>query len=312
MSTFHVLGSSGFVGSAVTRALGAQARGVSTPRVSTRARTLEALLREAEARSAEIVALSEQFGHGDVVVVCSGLPDATGEASDELFGANALLPALVMRAAREAGCRRVVHVSSAVVQGDVAALDSSATWRVSSPYGTSKMLGEQVLLALATEDGPDLVVYRPPSVHHESRRITRALTRLASSPAAMVPRGADGPSPQALLENVASAVAFAAMSSGPVPEIVHHPSEGVTVTTLMQDLSGKRPLRVPRWLARAGDATLKGLGRRVGKLAPHSRRLELLWFGQGQAESWFESAGWRPAAGRERWREMGRNVRGDS
>lgn len=312
MTLFHVLGSSGFVGSAVADALGASARPVPTPRVTTGARSVEALLVDANSRSAEVAALAAQFGRGDVVVLCSGLPDATGDATDELFGANALVPALVLLAAREAGCSRVVHVSSAVVQGDVESLDSSRTWRVSSPYGTSKMLGEQVLLELSVEDGPQLVIYRPPSVHHETRRITRALTKLSASPVAMVPRGADGKTPQALLENVASAVAFAASSANPVPEIVHHPSEGVTVASLMLDLGGRRPLRIPRWLARFGDASLKAAGARVSKLAPHSRRLELLWFGQGQSESWFEAAGWQPAAGRERWQEMGRIVRADS
>jgi hypothetical protein len=42
------------------------------------------------------------------------------------------------------------------------------------------------------------------------------------------------------------------------------------------------------------------------RLAANARRLEMLWLGQDQADSWLTQAGWRPVAGHERWLEIGR------
>jgi nucleoside-diphosphate-sugar epimerase len=51
------------------------------------------------------------------VLLAAGLatPDAT--ASPALFGANALLPGVILRAAQSARVRRFIHLSSAAVQG---------------------------------------------------------------------------------------------------------------------------------------------------------------------------------------------------
>src|SRR5690606_30044832 len=117
-------------------------------------------------------------------------------------------------------------------------LDSSEDLRPFSPYSASKVMGE--VLARQPYDGVEVVRYRPPSVHAPSRRVTRMIRKIAGSPAATVARPGTQHTPQALLPNVAAAVAHLATVDGPVPPVVHHPSEGVTVTSLMQDLSGGR------------------------------------------------------------------------
>lgn len=304
-----VLGASGFVGSAVVEALSAHhVRAAPSPRLTTSARTVEALV-DAARRHPDLDVLVEHFRGADVVVNAAGDPDASSLDVDALYGANALLPALVLAAARAAGIRRLVHVSSAVVQNDRPVLDSSEEVRPFSPYSASKVAAEQVLRGVAAP-GLQVVRYRPPSVHAPGRRVTRMIGRIASSPVATVARPGDQSTPQALLANVADAIAFLALVDRVPPPVVHHPSEGVTVTSLMTDLSGgRRPRRLPRSLASAVVRGAKLAGRAHKPTAANARRLELLWLGQRQAPSWLTEAGWVPPVGPEGWRALGGSAR---
>lgn len=297
-----VLGGSGFVGSAVLRALPEGAVSISAPRLRSTGRSADAMRVEA-AEHPEVTRLTDSFHGVDVVINAAGNPDASSLDEDALFGANALLPALVLRSAALAGVTRVVHVSSAVVQNDKPTLDSSEDLRPFSPYSASKVLGEIVV----REDlsGVESVRYRPPSVHADSRRVTRMIRRVATSPAATVASPGTQLTPQALLPNVAAAIAALATWRGPVPTVVHHPSEGVTVTSLMEDLSGGRPPTVlPQWFARAFVALAKLVGRVHRPTAANARRVELLWLGQEQAPSWLSEQGWDVPVGREGWQEL--------
>lgn len=301
-----LFGATGFVGSAVYEALEPhhQVAVVRTPRLRTSARTLEELAREA-ASSPVVEELAAVLVGIDVVVNAAGDPDASSLDEAGLFGANALFPGVLVRAAAKAGVHRLVHVSSAVVQNDKQVLDSSEEMRDFSPYSASKVMGE-VILRDAVPAGIAVVRYRPPSVHAPGRRVTRMIARIADSPLASVARPGDQPTPQAQLPNVASAIAFVATSSQAPPTVVHHPSEGVTVDSLMRDLGGpgRRPLRLPRWLAKGLIGMTKTLGRMHRPTAANARRIELLWLGQGQSESWLEQAGWQPTVGLEGWKNL--------
>src|SRR5205823_1425063 len=74
----------------------------------------------------------------------------------------------ILRAACQAGVRRVIHASSIVAVGASQTpdrLDESATWNLGGagvPYVTTKREGEQ--LALHLSDGPEVVVVNPASV----------------------------------------------------------------------------------------------------------------------------------------------------
>lgn len=301
-----LIGATGFVGSAVAEALSSHGDvvPVASPRLTSGARTVDELRQAVAAQELVRAELVRQFADADVVVNAAGDPDASSLDHDVLFGANALLPGVLLAAAIEAGVPRFVHVSSAVVQNDRPTLDASEDMDGFSPYSASKVLGEHVLRA-ATAAGCDVVRYRPPSVHAPGRRVTRMIARIAGSPAATVARPGQQPTPQALLPNVASAVAFLATTDKVPPAVVHHPSEGVTVTTLMSDLSGGRsPLRLPRALARSLVAAAKLVGRVHQPTAANARRLELLWLGQAQAPSWLTDAGWQPPVGREGWQSL--------
>lgn len=301
MNDIAIIGAKGFVGAAVAQALSDHdVQRVCAPRLTTTARTPEELI-EAAKWHASIPDLTSAFRGCAVVVNTAGMPDASSLDEDALFGANALLPRLVLEAAARAGVRRVVHVSSAVVQNDKAVLDDSEAMRAFSPYSASKIAGE-LAVGLLPPVGVETVRYRPPSVHAPNRRVTRMISRIASSPLASVARPGEQQSPQALLPNVGAAIAFLATCESAPPRVVTHPPEGVTAAGLMRDLSGgAEPRLLPRWFARTVVRILKLVGSIHRPTAANARRVELLWFGQAQSSSWLTSQGFRPPVGQSGW-----------
>ena len=299
-----VLGSSGFVGSAVVAALqGHDVVPVPTPRMRTSARATEELVAGAAAHP-ELGQLVGALSGCDAVVNAAGNPDASSLDTDALFGANALLPRLVLEAAGRAGVTRFVHVSSAVVQNDRPVLDESEDVRAFSPYSASKVAGEDVLRHQLPRH-LEVVRYRPPSVHAPQRRVTRMIGRIARSRFATVARPGTQPSPQALLPNVAAAVAYLATCPATPPAVVVHPWEGVTAAGLLEALSGGRaPLLLPRSVARLVVFLIKLIGKVHQPTAANARRVELLWFGQGQAPSWLDGQGFAPAVDKAGWHQL--------
>ena len=173
MVRIAVIGASGFVGSAVVEA----ARGAGHTVLALRAPRLVAA--RTCGHQAAVDDLAVQVAGVDVVVNCAGNPDASATRPEDLEAPNSVLPGVVGRAARRAGVPRYVHVSSAVVQGRRPVLDSSAATDPFSPYAESKIAGELA----ARAEGPELTtVYRPPSVHAPTRRVTRQLSAVARSP----------------------------------------------------------------------------------------------------------------------------------
>jgi nucleoside-diphosphate-sugar epimerase len=304
MGRVGALGASGFVGRAVVEALGGHdVLPVRAPRLTTAARTPAELIAEASEHPA-VAELAAAFAGCDVVINAAGDPDASSLDMDALYAANALIPRIVLVAVARAGVPRLVHVSSAVVQNDKPVLDESEDLRPFSPYSRAKVAGEQVL---REQLPPDVTVvrYRPPSVHAADRRVTRRIARIASSPMATVAGSGDRVSPQALLPNVAAAIAFLATTDRTPPPVVVHPSEGVTTAGLMRDLSaGREPRHLPPALARLAVRLAKLVGRVHRPTAANARRLELLWFGQGQSASWLDDNGFVPPVGHEGWTEL--------
>lgn len=301
-----VIGASGFVGAAVSGAL--EARGHVVERLH--APRLPAIDPDEAAEFVSSMPLLDELTgrlEGTVAVVnAAGEPDASSRDVRALTAANAALPGVVATSAVAAGVPRVVHVSSAVVQGRLTVLDDSDRTDAFSPYARSKVLGEH----LAHRHGDDaVVIYRPPSVHGADRRVSRMIARLGASAVATVASPGTDPSPQALIGNVADAVAFLATAGVTPPPVVIHPWEGLTTADVMLLLSGRAPRRVPRVLARAVVNTARVAGVVTPALAANARRLEMLWFGQAQAESWLTGEGWVPPLGRDAWEDLGRRIR---
>jgi hypothetical protein len=135
------------------------------------------------------------------------------------------------------------------------------------------------------------------------------IAKLARSRFASVAGSGDKPSPQALIDNVGSAVAFLATCPEVPPAVVHHPSEIITTGALLALLSdGREPKHLPTALAIALVNAAKLAGRAVPSLSANARRLEIIWLGQMQAPSWLTAAGWSPPVGREGWAELGRKL----
>ncbi len=298
-----VIGATGFVGGAVVSALrarGAAVTEVRAPRLSpVGPRDVEGALVGAGAAVADHA--SRQAG-ADVVVNAAGRSEAGSSDLDGLLAANALFAGVVAQAARAAGVPRLVHVSSGAVQGDAPVLDSTGRVRPFSAYSYSKAVGEQLVL----RHHPGAVVYRPAGVQGSQRAVSRKLVAVARSPLALVAGDGDGNSPQALIENVADAAAFLALTDQVPPAIFHHPSEGVSVGELLELLGGRGPRALPTWFALAVVRGLKAAGRLAPSLAARRRRFEVMWFGQEQAPSWLTEAGWTPVLGPDGWRALGK------
>lgn len=293
-----VLGASGFVGRAVVEALrarGSEVVALAAPRLTSEARDVAGLrtdLARPDVREA-VDRLRDALAGCTATVNAAGVAAATGGLTPDLVGANALLPTVVAQA-RPAGTR-LVHVSTAAVQGSREVLDETAERDPFSPYSTSKALAEE---ALADDAGA--VVFRPTSVHGADRPVTRALARVLSSPLASVAGRGDGPTPQALVANVADAIAFVTLLDELPPGIVLHPWEGLTVAELVRRLGGREPRHVPEALASAAVRAGAGLGRLSPRVAGEARRLEMMWFGQHQVDGWLRSR-WDAPVGIDAW-----------
>lgn len=302
-----VVGGSGFIGSTVARALAL--RGCSVQLVH--APRLPGMLpsdarRYVESKPAILNHLAVAFEGCDRVVNAGGIAQADSRDTRSLTTANAVLPAIVAVAASEMGATRFVHVSSAAVQGRLPLLDDSFNYAAFSEYSRSKVLGERLVKEFAPRIA---VVYRPPSVHGCSRQQTHSLAKFAASRFSSVAGSGQTASPQALVANVGDAIAFLVSTPQQPPGIVSHPWEGLSASDVLEILGGKSPIRLPRSLARAMVMSLRFLGIGVHAMKANERRLEVLWFGQPQAVSWLEVAGWVPVDGRNAWNELGESLR---
>jgi nucleoside-diphosphate-sugar epimerase len=298
-----VLGGTGFVGAAVVAELRRRAievRTVTAPRITWPAGQPY----DARPPGAPYPDLVERLaGHLDgaqAVVNAAGIPAGTAPAGPSLYGANALLPALVAGACAAARVRRYVHLSSAVVQGREP-LDETARTSPFSPYSHSKALGERMLLA---EPAGEQVLFRSTWVHDAGRRNTGSLVRLARSPLACVAGDGAAPTPQVLIGDIAASVAHLVCAPGPVPPIVLQPASGMTTGLLLRLLGGREPRRVPHRAARAAVRGLRGYGRLGSRACAHARRAEMLLFGRAQVPGWLATQGVVPDLRPEAWRRL--------
>ena len=301
-----VLGATGFVGAAVCKAL--QARGATVLPVP--APRLPPCTEEDALSAAYAQEVSDQLRSAVescyAVVNAAGISESGEADTGRLMAANGALPGVVARATHPG--QRLVHISSAAVQGRAKVLDDSAGGSPFSPYSLAKLVGELAV----HRSRPDAVVYRPPGVHGPNRRVTQSVARMARSALATVASPGQDPTAQALIDNVADAVSFLATTPQAPPPIVTHPSEGLTTSGLLEALGGRPPRRVPRPLALCILALARESGRISAPVAANARRLEVLWFGQRQAASWLTQAGWTPPAAPEQWQTLGAQLRSRS
>lgn len=311
MMRIAVIGASGFIGRETSAALaraGAQTIPVQAPRIDTSARTLKQLRREMDGVSgshcSDILGLPLKV---DAAINCAGISKSSHEPTDALFGANSLLPAVILRACQTQGIRRFVHVSSAAVQGRVECLTEEPDYSPFSHYSASKALAEQLLLPHAS-----VVIFRPTSVHGPTRSVTKKLIRFAASPLAITGSPGTNPTPQVHIHNVALAAQRLCELDYTPAQIVLQPSENWTTLSFLRTLGNREPILLPNALSGLARAMAHAFGKQDGSLAGDMRRLELLLLGQDQAPSSLPMEGWPSLpTTMARWHELVAYVRAE-
>ncbi|MCP3425952.1 NAD-dependent epimerase/dehydratase family protein [Rothia sp. AR01] len=329
-STWRVLGATGFTGSAIMTRLqqeGISAAPVAAPRLATSADSSGQIIAEARRLQSVIDYLADTFAGAEVVVNAAGLSAPDQQDLSSLIGANALLPAVVAVAAQRTGVQRVIHLSSAAVQGSRPVLDSSEATSPFSAYSFSKALGEDCLLRLrelitataeagaapgspgssfpaAPSTNPvsvhphhaaQLCIVRATSVQGSGRNTTASLARVSSSFLASVAGRGDRPTPVTSVHALAEFVVGVGTLDEQLPPIVLQPWEGATTGSVIRDAGRRRPHHLPDVLARAVVGSGYGVSSALNERFHGAvRRLELMLFGQGQDDSWVEQRGLLP------------------
>jgi glycosyltransferase involved in cell wall biosynthesis/nucleoside-diphosphate-sugar epimerase len=313
--TVAVLGASGFVGRVLVDELrhrGIAVREVRAPRLSCPARSLGEILDLGAAQPEVLAQLRSAVTGCDVVINAAGMADPGSRDSDELYGANALLPSVLELASSQAHVQRLVHVSTAAVQGRQPISEHTA-YDPLTPYARSKALGEQAVLSRTSrEQCLQRVVVRPASVHGPGRPTTQRLVSACRSRFASVAGDGSGATPQTHVSEVAGALALLAEIKEAPPNIVGVPDSGLSAAELIRVLGGHEPIHLPRMAVRLVLAVL-----RYCALTPSTRaavrRLELYWCGQpGTGDLWLSHHGFAPEGNRETWRRLAQPDRGRS
>ncbi|MEX3609608.1 NAD-dependent epimerase/dehydratase family protein [Rothia sp. LK2588] len=329
-SNWKVLGASGFVGSSVLsrlRADGIDADPIEAPRLATKQTDPKALAKEATSLEGIIDSLADSFAGADVVINAAGVAAPNQQELHPLLGANALLPVVVAIAAQRTGVKRLIHLSSAAVQGPVRRLDASTHTDPFSAYSYSKALGEKALLlteeyvqksaaagvapgsknsiypaapasapvSVAPDHALELCIVRATSVQGSGRRTTEAFAKFASTPLASVAGKGDRRSPVSSSYALAEFVSMVGRFEGKLPSIVVQPWEGSTCESVIVDAGRRHPLHLPTPLC---AAAIKA-GYAVSDLADGRwqaavRRVEVMWFGQKIDDSWARENGLVP------------------
>lgn len=303
-----VIGSSGFVGSAVVEAALRQGHIVDhvrlriDPRPGTTSHPSE--WRKRFFRAYED--LSVPFSKADVVVNAAGIAAPQATSSVHLWLANVVLPVLATQVASDQAVPRLVHVSSAAVQGRQNPLNEEPSWQPFSPYSRSKAEAERLLLAESVEQSIAVVVYRATSVHGPGRPLTTRLARTAHQCAVPVCRRGAVPLPVALWCNVGAGIIHAATTES-VGGIVLQPDEGMMAADLWKSFNPEvRMLNLPVITVRTGLAVLRAAGKLNRSAEAMGRRLELMLLGQHIRAAKLTESGFRLPAGIATWHDLGR------
>lgn len=281
-----VIGGSGFIGSALVahlRNCGGRVQAFSAPRfeLDSADRTPENIVKQAS--SLDLGELVGKLQGADVVINAAGVAAPVGGADNPMYGANSLLPSVIALAAGRAGVPRVIHLSSAAVQGSRDVLDATTEVSPFSPYSHSKALGERALLQLReSEESIDLVIARATSVQGLNRSTTRTLKRIARSPFSSVASPGTQPTVVSSVDGLCDFVEEAGRFSEALEVIQIQPWEGLSVRDVLELAGDKSPRILPRSVCRALIAVGKTLGYLAPRLAGLTRRVEMMWFGQVQ------------------------------
>lgn len=166
-----VTGASGFIGRRVVEVLLAAGRRVVV--ISRKHPFIEGLDAAILQGQARVVKKSEPCPedlrgiHSIILLAGIAHRDARSTMRSDYFEINAVLSIRTACIALEAGCKRLVFISSIAVHGCYATpepIDRSMPIRPMTAYAASKWYAEQSLTAIARSSGANLVIVRPPLV----------------------------------------------------------------------------------------------------------------------------------------------------
>lgn len=306
-------GATGFIGQAVTAEAAAQGlRVIPLTDFRVNAASVEtgpdAVATWRKEHSSEWSRLLDAMAGATVVVNAAGLAEPGARSVLRLWGPNVLLPQVLAEAAHHSGTTRMIHVSSAAVQGSRLRLDETREVEPSSPYAASKAAAETALLDRLVACPPEVVVYRPTSVLGQANKVTRRFSRLARLPLLPLVEGGDAPLPVALPGNVGAAVAH--LVEAPAShDIVLHPWELMTVRTTLEAFGSRRrfvsvPAGPSRFVLRGTHRLLA----RSAALQASFRRYELMILGQIQDARHLSESGFVLPYGPEGYEELARRI----
>jgi UDP-glucose 4-epimerase len=304
-----IIGASGFIGASIANHLerhSLRARRLAAPRLewSNALPSLTDTIKPTYPTSV-VDALAVQLEKSELVINAAGIANADAPLDRGLLGANAMLPAVIAKAARLAEVRRFVHISSIAVQGS-GLLDESDRYAPTSPYALSRAIGE---IAVTRKPYLETIVFRPTSVHGPGRPITRRLVKLAQSRFSAVIGDGRSPSPQVLVEEVAEAIAFTALHGGPVPTFVLQPHNGMTTGSILRVLGNREPHSLPRLPTEATINALLHATKFHARAHGHVRRIDMLLRGRRQLDGWLTQKGICTTTSESAWHHLARSVR---
>jgi nucleoside-diphosphate-sugar epimerase len=185
----------------------------------------------------------------DVLFHCAAALGGSGLPEREFFRVNAAGVENALRAAREAGVRRVVHFSSAGVLGRVPDGEVADETRAPNPqnaYDRSKLEGETIALAAAAA-GQDVVVVRPGWAYGPGDRRTFKLIRSIARGRFLLVDGGRGRQTPVFIDDLTAGVVLCADKGRP-GEVYHLAgSEILTVRAMAETIARACGASIPRF-----------------------------------------------------------------
>lgn len=254
-------GATGFVGAAtldMALSLGSGAQGIEVNALTRRPRPPRAGVRWVEGALDDADALDALMGDADAVLHIAGVVNAPDRAGFE--AGNATGTYHMVDAARRAGVRRFVHVSS------LAAREPEL-----SDYGWSKQKAEQIVMASTL----DWSIVRPPAIYGPGDREMLDLFRLAARGLMLLPP--EGRLSVIAVEDLARLLLILADEREQSPGAVYEADDGTEGGWSHKGFGhaigwavGRRvtALSTPKWLLKAGAATDRLVRGKSAKLTP--------------------------------------------
>jgi nucleoside-diphosphate-sugar epimerase len=201
----------------------------------------------------------------------------------------------VAQAARRAGARRFVFVSSIKAVGESshghAAFSESVSPEPTDPYGISKLEAERALAEFGSTSGLEVVIVRPPLVYGPGVRANFLQLMSAIAKGLPLPLGAvQSRRSMIFVENLADALVRCATDSRAAGGLFHvNDGHDLSVSELVCMLASV--LRVPNRCLAVPPALLRVAGRLTGRSAQVARLLDDL---QVDSSHIAEVLGWQP------------------